>query len=251
MSAQYNAALVNAASNLQAAFSDMLRSPGLGGVVTLKSPSIQKPLPGRTRSTSALSSPELPAELPGSLLLHNQGFPCPSSPSTAPSSRPTSWIVRRESHPPDKQLEKTEGFLDLSRLFPATLTHARIVPDLTSRHSTMRSVRSGTALNAGVAAEPAPFKIQYQQSLSQKNLRRRSGQDLTSPPLYAGSKYENVGTSKTTNVDLNVASRRSSINGQDPTKSRNAEKRRSHRNEVSANCFFVGLYSTRQARSCA
>lgn len=51
----------------------MLRSPALTAAACPNSP-LHKPLPERPRSYSAPPTPEIP-ELPGSILLENQGFP--------------------------------------------------------------------------------------------------------------------------------------------------------------------------------
>ncbi|KAF2175593.1 hypothetical protein K469DRAFT_702118 [Zopfia rhizophila CBS 207.26] len=79
-SALHNAALssVSSASNLLAVVNDMLRSPAMSASVCPGSAEIHKPLPSRPRSISLPSTPELlPAELPGSILLDNQGLPSP------------------------------------------------------------------------------------------------------------------------------------------------------------------------------
>ena len=84
----------------------MLRSPALSATACPRSSSIHKPLPtvpGRPRSVSLPSTPDLPAELPGSLLLENQGYPDP--PVAGPADRSTMRSVRsgtslRTSVPP-------------------------------------------------------------------------------------------------------------------------------------------------------
>ncbi|KAF2679079.1 hypothetical protein K458DRAFT_422507 [Lentithecium fluviatile CBS 122367] len=77
-SAQQYAALSKSASNLLAVVDDMLRSPAAGATLCSRTPaSLHKPLPSRPRSMSLPSTPE-PVELPGSILLENQGFPSPS-----------------------------------------------------------------------------------------------------------------------------------------------------------------------------
>ncbi|KAF2121872.1 hypothetical protein BDV96DRAFT_593831 [Lophiotrema nucula] len=79
-SARHNAALVNSASNLLAVVNDMLRSPALSATICTRSAEIHKPLPSRPRSVSLPSTPNPPVEaveLPGSILLENQGFPSP------------------------------------------------------------------------------------------------------------------------------------------------------------------------------
>ncbi|KAF2000477.1 hypothetical protein P154DRAFT_576153 [Amniculicola lignicola CBS 123094] len=91
-SAHHNAALVNSASNLLAVVNDMLRSPALGATLCPQSASIHKPLPSRPRSVSLPSSPNLPVELPGSILLENQGLP--SSPVAGSATDSTMKSVR-------------------------------------------------------------------------------------------------------------------------------------------------------------
>lgn len=72
----------------------MLRSPALSATVCPRSSaSIHKPLPSRPRSVSLPSTPDLPAELPGSILLENQGFPS-SQPVAGSATRSTMRSVR-------------------------------------------------------------------------------------------------------------------------------------------------------------
>ncbi|KAF2470306.1 uncharacterized protein BDR25DRAFT_343082 [Lindgomyces ingoldianus] len=91
-SALQNAALFNSASNLLAVVNDMLRSPALSATACPRSAEIHKPLPSRPRSISLPSTPELPVELPGSILLENQGFPSP--PVAGAATRSTMRSVR-------------------------------------------------------------------------------------------------------------------------------------------------------------
>ncbi|KAF2242024.1 hypothetical protein BU26DRAFT_163920 [Trematosphaeria pertusa] len=92
-SAHHNAALVHSASNLLAVVNDMLRSPALSATVCPRSSaSIHKPLPSRPRSVSLPSTPDLPAELPGSILLENQGFPS-SQPVAGSATRSTMSVA--------------------------------------------------------------------------------------------------------------------------------------------------------------
>ena len=64
---------------------DMMRSPA--SMCPKSALEIHKPLPSRPRSVSLPSSPTLPVELPGSILLENQGFP--SSPDAGSATRST------------------------------------------------------------------------------------------------------------------------------------------------------------------
>ncbi|KAF2870981.1 hypothetical protein BDV95DRAFT_573005 [Massariosphaeria phaeospora] len=102
-SARQNAVLVNSASNLLAVFNDLLRSPPSSATVCPGSASIHKPLPSRPRSMSLPSTPDLPAELPGSLLLEDQELPgsillenqgLPLSPGPGSATRDTMRPVR-------------------------------------------------------------------------------------------------------------------------------------------------------------
>lgn len=88
-SARHNQALVN---NLLGVVNDMLRSPGLTATVCgRRSAEIHKPLPSRPRSVSL---PPTPVELPGSILLENQGFPVSSAVGPHPH-RPTTMRTAR------------------------------------------------------------------------------------------------------------------------------------------------------------
>ncbi|KAF2794990.1 hypothetical protein K505DRAFT_374250 [Melanomma pulvis-pyrius CBS 109.77] len=95
-SARHNSALVNSTSNLLALVNDMMRSPALSASMCPRSApaEIHKPLPSRPRSAS-LPSPTLPVELPGSILLENQGFPSP--PGAGSATRNTMRSVRSGS----------------------------------------------------------------------------------------------------------------------------------------------------------
>lgn len=87
-SARHNQALVN---NLLGVVNDMLRSPGLTATVCGRAAEIHKPLPSRPRSVSL---PPTPVELPGSILLENQGFPVSSAVGPFPH-RPTTMRTAR------------------------------------------------------------------------------------------------------------------------------------------------------------
>lgn len=75
--------MVHSASNLLAVVNDMLRSPALSAGLCPRSAEIHKPLPSRPRSISMPPTPEPPVELPGSILLENQGFLSPYVADTA------------------------------------------------------------------------------------------------------------------------------------------------------------------------
>ncbi|KAF2623341.1 hypothetical protein BU25DRAFT_296497, partial [Macroventuria anomochaeta] len=167
LSSPYNAALVSSTSNLMAIFNDMLRSPALSVAACPKSASIHKPLPTRPRSSSVPSTPDLPVELPGSLLQHNQGFPDLDTPDFAPS-RPTSQNVRRETHPPDRYPEDEGDVFDLLHLFPEPLNHSKSVPSLNAeyRESAMKSSRIGAASNASAIGKSKHHRVHHRKALS-------------------------------------------------------------------------------------
>jgi hypothetical protein len=106
LSAPYNAALANAASNLQIAFNEMLRSPApMSAAACARTVSVQnKPLPRRPRSISAPSTPTLPVELPGSLLQVNQGFPLSVSRTVTPALSATESTTPKEDSSPNSDL---------------------------------------------------------------------------------------------------------------------------------------------------
>lgn len=66
-----------------AVVNDMLRSPALTATICPRTATIHKPLPSRPRSQSLPATPDLPAELPGSILQENQGLP--TSPVAGPA----------------------------------------------------------------------------------------------------------------------------------------------------------------------
>ena len=167
LSSPYNATLVSSTSNIMAIFSDMLRSPALSAGVCPRSASVHKPLSTRSRSTSVPSTPNLPVELPGSLLQHNQGFPYLDTQDFDPS-RPTSQNVRRGTHPPDRRLEDEGDVFDLLHLFPEPLIHSKSVPSLNAgyRESAMKSSRAGAAPNASVNNKSKPHRVHHRKALS-------------------------------------------------------------------------------------
>ncbi|KAH7095175.1 hypothetical protein FB567DRAFT_21922 [Paraphoma chrysanthemicola] len=187
-SAQYNVALVSAASNLQGVFDDMLRSPAPFLAACPRSASLLKPLPQRPRSLSLPSTPDSPAELPGSILQENQGFP-PSvfSQDFAQTSVPIE-TSQGATHLSSKRSEDEENLHNLLDLFPEPLAHAKSVPDLGRRESEMRSIRSGNALNPNAPVKPSPSTIHHKKSLSETSARRRSKSELLASPSASESK---------------------------------------------------------------
>jgi hypothetical protein len=173
--------MTSAASTLQAALNDILRSPAPCSATFPRPASIHKPLPLRPRSASLPSTADLPAELPGSILQENQGFPPEVTPGDLVTARPVSQNIRRSTQPIVRSPEDDEGFSALLNLFPEPLLHVRSVPDLNDRHSEMRSIRSGNALNSATASKPSPLRTQEQKTRSETTSRRRSRSDLASP----------------------------------------------------------------------
>jgi hypothetical protein len=219
----------------------MLRSP------VPRSTSVQKPLPSPPCSVS----PDLPAELPGSLLLDNEGFP---SGTTSVSPRPITQIFRRETHPTDKHFEIETDPLDLLNLVPEQLLHARSVPDLRSRHTRMRSVRSGNALNYSTVVRSSPLKLQDEKPSSESTSRGCSKQSLmTSSPSTDISSAMMSRTRGSSNpdrarVDARRVSQPAARIGEERARNQDPEKRRSYRNEVSVVCSF-SVYWTNEANA--
>jgi hypothetical protein len=185
LSASY---MTSAASTLQAALNDILRSPAPCSATFPIPASIHKPLPHRPRSASLPSTADLPAELPGSILQENQGFPPEVTTGDLVTARPISQNIRRSTHPVVRSPEDDEGFSALLDLFPEPLLHVRSVPDLSDRHSEMRSIRSGNALNSATVSKPSPLRIQHQKSRSETSPRRRSRSDLASSTFSTDAK---------------------------------------------------------------
>lgn len=247
MSAPYSATLANAASSLHAAFNEILRSPASSTVACTGAVFLQKPLPSRPRSFSAPSTPDLPAELPGSLLLDNQGFPSGSTPINAVPTRPISQTIRRGIHPPDKSFEDEGDFLNLLNLVSEPLTHAKSFPNMSARHSTMRSVRSGNALNSSAAAKPSPLKVQHKKSLSETSSGKRSKPTLIRSPSSTDSKITTPAVSTSGDSSRNNSNRvrpgaakllqPSPLIVEGNQRKPDVEEHESLRNEVSTICF--------------
>jgi hypothetical protein len=179
------------------------------------------------------STPELP-ELPGSLLLENQGFPLAITPVTA---RPTSQVTRRETHPPDQLFEDERYRLNPLGLAPAPLVHTKSVPDLSFRSSTMRSSRGGNAL------KPIHSSAQHKKSLSETNARRSSRPNIITSPSSAGSNPTRSSDSTIKHNDNNNTGWRS-LEPALPISERrtydiDSESHPSYRNQVSIVRFFT------------
>jgi hypothetical protein len=246
-SATYNATLANAASTLQAAFNDLLRSPTSYAVACPMSPSVFKPLPGRPRSSSLPLLPELPVELPGSILQDNQGFPSLPPAEDLALFRPISQNVRRSTHPVIQDIEDEEDFSELLRLFPEPLIHAKSVPDFGHPQSDMRSSRSGNTFDPDVVPKPNPLRVQHKKSLSGAG----SGKRLR-PNLMTSSPSTNSKLATCPAVAVGCSSAVSAITEIDGSKTlqssppivegqawnSNAEHRVSRRSEASTICFL-------------
>ncbi|KAH8727133.1 hypothetical protein GQ44DRAFT_770569 [Phaeosphaeriaceae sp. PMI808] len=211
-SATYSATLANAASTLQLALNDMLRSPAPSAVACPLSASILKPLPGRPRSASLPSSPDLPAELPGSILQENLGFSsCVAAQDIIPV-RPISQNIRRSTHPYDTNLDDREAFSILLNSFPEPLAHNRSVPDLSHPHGEMGSARSGNTLNSGALPRSSPSKVLPKNSLNETSSRRRSKSNLVTSPSSTDSKLTTCSTSTVGDSSNNSARARVGAN---------------------------------------
>jgi hypothetical protein len=168
--------MVNAASTLQAALNDILRSPAPCSATDLRPASVHKPLPGRPRSISLPTIADLPAELPGSILQENQGFPSDVVLETASIGCPNYQNIRRSTLSVLSDFEDAEEFSALLKLFPEPL-HDTNVPSFTPR-SEMRSARSEKATSPNLMSQPKPLRIQHNRSVSETTSHRRSRSEL-------------------------------------------------------------------------
>lgn len=242
LSSPYNAPLLSSTSNLMALFNDMLRSPVLSAGPCPRSASVHKPLPTRPRSNSEPASPDLPVELPGSLLQHNQGFPYVETQDFAPS-RPTSQNVRRGTHPPDRNPEDEGDILDLLHLFPEPLNHSKSVPSLNTgyREGAMKSTRVETASSASANNRSKPHRVHHRKALSDIEWQATSGL----PPSIGGGTAvpANCLPHSSVNDRLLLSSNElpqpSHVTLEAGNANRPAERRASCRDEVSTSCFFV------------
>jgi hypothetical protein len=187
--------MVNAASTLQAALNDILRSSAPCSATGPRPTSVYQPLPGRPRSVSLPSIADLPVELPGSILQENQGFPSDLVPETTPIGRPHSQNIRRSTHPSVSDLD-AEEFSALLKLFPEP-AHGTIVPGSTPQ-SEMRSVHSEKASSPSFMSQPKPLRIQHKRSVSEKASRRRSRSELVpwSVSMHVSLPESGCGTSR-------------------------------------------------------
>jgi hypothetical protein len=245
-SANYSATFANAASTLQAALSDLLRSPSPYATAHPRSASLLKPLPTRPRSFSLPSTPDLPAELPGSILLENQGFESFDPIESLAPIRPVSQNIRRSTHPVVKKISDEEDFSVLLSLFPEPLVHAKSVPDFLHSHSEMRSSSSGDPLSPGFVSKPSPLRVHHNKSLSGTNSRRHSRSDLALSNSSGNTKFEacsspaggqNSDISTITQRDASKTLQSSPLILEGQAWNKSAEHRVSRRSEVSTICF--------------
>jgi hypothetical protein len=245
LSSPYNARRVSSSSNLKAIFNDMLRSPALSSGAWPRSTSVHKPLSTRSRSNSVPSSPDLPVELPGSLLQHNQGFPYFDTPSFAPS-RPTSQNVRRGTHPPDGRPEDEGDVFDLLHLFPEPLNHCKSVPSLSAGccESELKPFCTGAAPTASAMSKPKPHRVHHRKALSDIEWRALTDSNSTNDSNDAVPSSATMHGNASSDPDKSRADSSRLLQSLSPTfeavTSDNIfDRRASRRDDVSTNCFFV------------
>ncbi|KAI8939497.1 hypothetical protein NX059_003268 [Plenodomus lindquistii] len=148
----------------------------------LDAASLQKPLPSRPRSVSLPTTPELPAELPGSLLLDNQGYPsdyAPQEPWTiTQATQTTSSDICAENRDANQKIQ-----LKHSYLVPESLTHAKSVPNLNVQHRPMNHVQSWAALDSATTSASSPINAQHRRHRSETSRRQNSRLDLGPFPV--------------------------------------------------------------------
>lgn len=217
----------------------MLRSPSPAGVACNGPTAVDKPLPGRPRSMSLPSISGFPVELPGSILLENQGFP----PGAAGEIRPISQNIRRETHPPDGPISRHESTDDID-LIPPKLPHISSLLITDQRIAAMRSVRSANALSAQASSQ----KVQQKKSLGDVSSRRRSRPDLLTSSTSTDKK---LATCSTPTIEErcpsltkdNFSTRASLQPSSSNSKERQAKscvgKYSDRRSEVCSDCFLI------------
>lgn len=137
--------------------------------------------------------------------------------------------------------------MQLASLIPEPLIHAKSVPDLSQRHSAMRPVQSGNALNSSTATRPNPLKVQHKKSLSETS-QGRSKPQLVTTPLSIDSKLtscssperdEGVDVFRKTPPDTAKPLQPSPLIVEGNPRGASLETGRICRYDVSANCFLV------------
>ncbi|KAF1920513.1 hypothetical protein BDU57DRAFT_508874 [Ampelomyces quisqualis] len=150
----------------------LLWSPAVCLSACPKPLAIHKPLPNQPRYSCPPSTPELPVELPGSILLDNEGLPH-SLIKEPIVTRPASQNIQRRTLFLDREVEDEEEFCVLLSLFPEPLPQSNSVPGLGLHYGEMRPLRSGNALNPNTGSKPIPPRLQHKKSLSDTSFRRR------------------------------------------------------------------------------
>lgn len=233
-STQYYRGRDSATSSLQAAFDDLLRSP-----TACKRPAdLQKPLPSRPRSTSVPIIPELPAELPGSLLLENQGYPSKCIPLDSPP--------RGSPSPKMKEGARTasrfghEGFLRRSNVAPESIAYMTSVPDLSAQHDIILYARSCSAFDSTSAAGPSPLDVLHESSRAGATTRPRSrpGLGMASSSIENLHTFSASGSNSNSDDTLKRLQSRVAAGNQDPS----SKKRRSRRPDSVSVGFFPLFY---------
>lgn len=234
----YNARRVSSTSNLMAIFNDMLRSPASSVGAWPRSASVHKPLPTRPRSASDSSTQDLPAELPGSLLQHNQGYPYFGT-VTLPQSRPTSQNTRRGTHPPDRCPEDEGDVFHLLHLFPEPLNHTKSVPSLHTqyRDGAMNHSWTGPAASAS-ASNPRPPRAHYRKALSSIEWQSAADSDPVRDSKVA-VQDDGGRDLKRIRMDSNAMQQPSPMLFEPALSENSFERRASCRDDVSTTCFCV------------
>lgn len=227
-----------------AIFNDMLRSPTLSAGACSKSASSQNLHAPRPRSASAPWLPDQPAELPGSLLQQNQGYPYFETPDFS-LSRPTSQNIRRGTHPPDIYSEDEGDVLDLLHLFPEPLNHSKSVPSLHAeyRDGAMKSSRVGPAVSVSANNTSKSSRMHRRRGLSEMNWHIDTDLSAVKNPIPAiASPYRNTSNEwaqpRTEHGDL---SQPPSVAFEAGSQRRSRERRASRRDDVSTECFSPAM----------
>jgi hypothetical protein len=189
---------------------DMMRSPA--SMCPKSAPEIHKPLPRRPRSVSLPSSPTLPVELPGSILLENQGFP--STPDAGSATRSTMRPTRSvNSLSANVAAKPSPSKVPLRHRRSSSEANVNLQRRSKSRPSLMSpSSTDGKIATCSVSTNRA-------RASSSESIRARIGAEKPlqpSPLAVEGKPWDNTG-------------------GERPTISR--------QDEVSTNCFFHGQFS--------
>ena len=199
----------------------MLRSPALAGNVCPRSPLHNKPLPGRPRSISLPATPDI-AELPGSLLLENQGFSpgspvagsatsqtmksvrsvnvlSPSLPGPRPGLRePRSGIPQHKKTPSESIAQRRAKARPAQNHSPSssegklTTCSASTVEGLTSSNDSARA-RAGS--DSGRSLRPSPLIVErknWRASNNEAAVRRNEVRHIIPPPCTVSPARDSV-----------------------------------------------------------